>query len=73
MYQRSYYHMLDRMKKDLISNKINSNDLHESYKQKVQIKEEELEKSRKSKEQRMQAKLRLDTLMKNIDLEQQKR
>lgn len=37
MFQRSYKHMLARMKKDLIAIKINSNDLHSSYKQKQQI------------------------------------
>ena len=34
MFQRQYYHMLDRMKKDLISTQIKANELHESYKQK---------------------------------------
>lgn len=34
---------------------------------------EEIEKSRKAKEQRMQAKYKLENLMKNIDLEQKKR
>lgn len=37
MFQRSYKHMLARMKKDLIAIKIDSNDLHSSYKQKQQI------------------------------------
>jgi len=37
LYQRSYYHMLDRMKKDLVAFQINSNDLADSYKQKQQI------------------------------------
>lgn len=35
MFQRSYYHMLDRMKKDLVSTQIKANELHESYKQKA--------------------------------------
>ena len=34
MFQRSYYHMLDRMKKDLIATQIKANELQESYKQK---------------------------------------
>lgn len=61
--------MLDRMKKDLISNEINSNELHDSFKSKESIKADELEKSRKSKEMKMQAKLKLEELMRNIDME----
>ncbi len=57
-------HMIDRMKKDLIAIKIEAHELHESFKQKEGIMNEESEKSRKTKEQRMQAKLRLDNLMK---------
>ena len=53
MYQRSYYHMLDRMRKDLISAQIKSNDLFESKKQKESGMPDEIEKSRKSKESRM--------------------
>ena len=53
MYQRSYAHMIDRMKKDLIAIKITANEMGESYKQKEGIMNEESEKSRKTKEQRM--------------------
>ena len=67
MYQRSYQQMIERMKKDLIAIKINANELHDSYKQKESIMNEESEKSRKTKEQRMQAKVRLEALMKQID------
>lgn len=67
MFQRSYMHMIERMKKDLIAIKIEAHELHESFKQKEGIMNEESEKSRKTKEQRMQAKLRLDNLMKQID------
>ena len=69
MFQRSYYHMLDRMKKDLIAQKITANDLHSSYKQKQSIASSEVDGSRKSKELRMQAKMKLDKLMLEIDLE----
>ncbi len=55
--------MLDRMRKDLISYQITSNDLHVSAKSKTAISADELEKSRKAKEMRMQAKLRLENLM----------
>ena len=67
MHQRSYRHMLDRMKKDLVALQIRSNELFDSKKQKEEIADEETEKSRKSKEQRMQAKNKLEGLMKNID------
>lgn len=64
MFQRTYYHMLDRMKKDLIALKIEAKDMFESAKQKDSIAFEETEKSRKAKEQRMQAKVKLEALMK---------
>ena len=67
MYQRTYYHMTERMKKDLIAMQIKANDMHESFKQKDEIMMDETEKSRKAKEQRMQAKFKLEGLMKNID------
>jgi hypothetical protein len=65
--------MLDRMKKDLISLQLISNDLMESLKSKKQIMNDELNKHRKSKENKLQSKYRLDNLMKNIDHEQKKR
>lgn len=65
--------MLDRMKKDLIALQLTSNDLMESLKSKKIIINEELNKQRKSKENKLQSKYRLDNLMKNIDHEQKKR
>lgn len=59
--------MIDRMKKDLIALKIKATELNDSYKQKESIMNEESEKSRKTKEQRMQAKTKLENLMKQID------
>ena len=73
MFQRTYVHMIERMKKDLIAIKIKATDLNDSCKQKELIMNEESEKSRKTKEQRMQAKTKLETLMKQIDQEQKKR
>ena len=73
LYQYQYTHMLDRMKKDLISLQLFSNDLMESLKSKRQIMNDELNKNRKSKENKLQSKYRLDNLMKNIDHEQKKR
>ncbi len=67
MYQRSYFHMLDRMKKDLIAFQIKSSELRESMKSKEGVMVEELEKSRKSKEMRMQSKFKLENYMKIID------
>jgi hypothetical protein len=65
--------MLDRMKKDLISLTLTSNDLIESLRSKRQIMHDELNKQRKSKENKLQSKYRLDNLMKNIEREQDKR
>ena len=47
--------------------------MQESLKSKVSIMNEETEKSMKSKETRMQAKVKLEALMKQIDIEQKKR
>jgi hypothetical protein len=66
-------HMLDRMKKDLISLQLHSNDLTESLKSKRIIITDELNKHRKAKENKLQSKYKLDNLMKNIDHEQKKR
>lgn len=51
MEQRSCYHMLDRMKKDLIALKIESNDLYDSLKKKELVLKEETERADKAKEQ----------------------
>lgn len=73
MYQEQYRYMLDRMKKDLIALQLISNDLVESLRSKRQIMKDELNKQRKSKENKLQSKYRLDHLMKNIEREQDKR
>lgn len=73
MYQEQYKHMLDRMKKDLIALQLISNDLIESLRSKRSIMKDELNKKRKSKENKLQSKYRLDHLMKNIEREQDKR
>ena len=49
-YQEQYIHMLKRMKKDMISLQLDSNDLTESLKSKQQIYKEESEKHRLAKE-----------------------
>lgn len=73
MDQRIYYHMLDRMKKDLIAMKIRTNELKNSLKKKEQIVSSEDEKNRKSDEHRLQSKFKLDNLIRNVDQEQKKR
>ena len=73
MYHEQYKHMLDRMKKDLIALQLISNDLVESLRSKRQIMKDELNKQRKSKENKLQSKYRLDHIMKNIEREQDKR
>lgn len=73
MFQRQYEHMIERMKRDLIALQIKTGEMHDSYKSKEGIMGEETEKSRRAKEQKLQAKLRLDALMKQIDQEQKKR
>ena len=73
MYQEQYRYMLDRMKKDLIALQLISNDLVESLRSKRQIMKDELNKQRKSKENKLQSKYRLDHLMKNIEREKDKR
>ena len=45
--------MLDRMKKDLISLQLTSNDFIESLRSKKQIMNDELNKNRKSKENKL--------------------
>ncbi len=50
-----------------------SNDLIESLRSKRSIMNDELNKQRKSKENKLQSKYRLDNLMKNIEREQDKR
>ena len=73
MDQKIYYHMLDRMKKDLIAMKLKTNDLRQSMKNKDLIVASEDEKNRKSNEQRLQSKFKLDNLIRNVDQEQKKR
>ena len=73
MEQRSYYHMIDRMKKDLIAQSIETHELSESLRDKQQITKSEFEMSQWAREMHLQSKFKLDNLMKNIDKEQEKR
>ena len=67
MTQRTYTHMVARMKADLIAAKIKQNEMQDSYKSKQQIFEEEAEKHRQAKQQRLQAQHRFEELMRLID------
>ena len=53
--QRTYNHIIHRMKADLIAAKIKQNEMQESFKSKKQIYEEESEKNRTAKQQRLKA------------------
>lgn len=53
--QRSYQHMIHRMKSDLIAIQINFNSLSDSHKNKQQVHMDEAEKNRQAKQARLQA------------------
>jgi hypothetical protein len=72
MEQKIYYHMLNRMKKDLIAMKIKTNELEISIQHKNSIYTKEYAKSKKSQENRLQSKFKLDNLLTNVDMEQSK-
>ena len=67
MVQRQYEHMVQRMNQDLISIQIRFNETQDSYKNKQQIHQEESDKHRGAKQQRLQAQHRLEELMRLID------
>lgn len=72
MDQRIYYHMLDRMKKDLIAMKIKTNELQKSQKKKEHIVQKEEVKCQKAYELQKQALFKLKSLLQNVDQEQNK-
>ncbi|CAI2364458.1 unnamed protein product [Moneuplotes crassus] len=72
MDSKIYYHMLSRMKKDLIAMKIKTNELEISMQHKDSIYDKEYAKSKKSQEQKLQSKFKLKNLLENVDLEQSK-
>lgn len=65
--QRTYVHMIARMRADLIASKIKMNEMQESYKSKKQIFEEEADKNRQAKQQKLKAQHRFEELMRMID------
>lgn len=66
-------HMLHRMKADLIASQLRSQDLKESVKSKHDIMVEESEKFRKSKQDKIQAKMKLENIMMDLSQEQKER
>lgn len=73
MARRTYLHMLERMKKDFIACKIKTTDLETSLRNKSQVLDGEEDKTRKTKEEKLQSKNIFDNLMKNIEKEQRDR
>lgn len=68
-----FKYMLDRMKRDLISQNLTINDLTESLRSKSGIYEDEDAKLMKSREQKLQSRYRLDNLMLSLERDQKKR
>ena len=73
MTQCQYNHMIRRMKADLVSSQLRSQELKDSMKSKEEIVKEESEKVRKAKQERILAKMRLEQVMMKIDQEQRER
>ena len=73
MAQRTYNHMLERMKKDFIAGKLKTTDLETSLRNKSQVRSVEEDNQRKTKEEKLQSKNIFDNLMKNIEKEQRDR
>ena len=73
MAKRTYTHMLERMSKDFIANKLKTSDLEGSLRNKGQVLDIEEGKTRKTKEEKLQSKNIFDNLMKNIEKEQRDR
>lgn len=71
--KNSYMHMLDRMKKDFIAAKLLTTDHEKSLKNKYAIMDEQLQKQRKTKEERLQAKSIFENLLKHVEKEQRDR
>lgn len=65
--QQQYEHMIKRMKADLISSTLRSQELKDSMKSKSDIVGEESDKQRKAKQDRIQAKMKLEQVMIQID------
>ena len=71
--QSQYEHMLHRMKADLISSQLKSQDLKESMKSKNDIAADETEKQRKAKQEKIQAKMKLQNIFNELQQDQKER
>lgn len=67
MQKLTYEYMLDRMKRDLISQTLTINDLTESLRSKKMITDDETAKCTQSREQKLQSEFRLGQLMKSLE------
>lgn len=65
--------MLQRMKSDLISSQLRSQELKESMKSKNDIAKEETEKQRRAKQERIQAKMKLQQIFNELQQDQKER
>ena len=65
--------MIDRMRKDLISSQLRSQALKISVDSKSEIVNDETEKQRRAKQERIQAKIKIQTIMNEIDADQKDR
>ena len=65
--------MVGRMKSDLIATQISANELHEAFKQKQIVSDEETDKNRQAKQRRLQAQHKLEDLMNMIEEEHRQR
>lgn len=66
MNSRIYAHMIERIKKDLIAMELKKKNLENSLRNKQMMFEEQKEKHRKTKEQKLQSKTIFDNLVKNL-------
>ena len=73
MTTESYQYMLKRMKVDLISSQLRSQELKDSHKSKSDILNDESDKQRRAKQERIQAKMKLDKIMMEIEMDQRER
>jgi len=73
MTTESYQYMLKRMKADLISSQLRSQELKDSFKSKSDILSDESDKQRRAKQERIQAKMKLDKIMMEIEMDQRER
>jgi hypothetical protein len=65
--ERSYEHVYERLRRDILAQQITNRELQESLKSKIMIKDHEFEKEKKADQDRIQSKARFDELMLRIE------